>query len=173
MNKQQKFHHSVTENGHIQVRLLTEYTEGDEVISQKYGDPMTPADTSNMVGWDDVSKDIVAAITDEKVLADFTIEHQEPVGEGIEEVVTYDRTLDDLGRISIRRITRIYDDGIEVSKKYHRSWIAPGQDPSGADVMSKALAKKIHTSEVIAAYDAAITSESKALAKKIHTTVKV
>ena len=41
-----------------------------------------------------------------------------------------------------------------MSKKYHRSWIMPGDDPEGNDVMSKAVAEKLHTPEVIAAYQA-------------------
>lgn len=148
MQKQQSFHHSVTENGNIQVRIVTEYIKDGESQGEHYGDPMTPVDTNDMTGWDDISKDIVSAITAKKVLADFKKEKQEPTGVGVEEIITYDRTLDDLGRISVRRITRIFDEGIEVSKKYHRSWIMPGDDPDRNDVISKALAKKLHTPEV-------------------------
>jgi len=154
MNKIQKRHHSITENGNLQLRIITEYQDDEgKVLEKKYSDPMTPADTKDMTGWDDKSKDIVTAITDSKVVEDFTAEHKEPTGKGLEEIVTYDRTLGDLGRISVRRITRIFDDGEEVSKKYHRSWIMPGQDPTGNDVISKAVAEKIHTPEVIAEYD--------------------
>ena len=118
MQKQEKFHHSITENGNIQVRIVTEYQDDNgEVIDRKYGEPMTPADTTKMDGWDDKSKDIVTAITDKVALAEFAIEKKEPTGTGLEEIVTYDRTLDDLGRISVRRITRIFDEGEEVSKK--------------------------------------------------------
>jgi len=153
MQKQTFFHHSVTENGNIQVRIVTEYQDDEgKVIDRKYGKPMTPADTSKMDDWDDISKEIVTAITDKTALAEFAIEKKEPAGTGLEEIVTHDRTLDDLGRISVRRITRIFDEGKEVSKKYHRSWIMPGDDPKDADVMSKALAAKLHTPEAIAAY---------------------
>ncbi len=152
-----KFHHSVTENGNIQVRIVTEYIKDGKVIDEKYGDPMTPADVNNMEGWDDKSKDIVAAITDKKVLADFDAEKQEPTGVGLEEIIKYDRIPEEDGKIAVRRITRIFDEEKEVSKKYHRSWIMPGDDPSSADVMSKAVAKKIHTAEVIEAYKAKMT----------------
>jgi len=152
MNKIKKLHHSVTELGTIQVRQITEYVKDGRVIDKKYGEPMTPADTSKMDGWDDKSKDIVTAITDKVALAEFAIEKKEPTGTGLEEIVTYDRTLDDLGRISVRRITRIFDEGEEVSKKYHRSWIMPGDDPKDADVMSKAVAAKLHTPEAVSAY---------------------
>ncbi|GAG07972.1 unnamed protein product, partial [marine sediment metagenome] len=162
MQKLQKFHHSVTENGNLQVRIITEYMKGGESQGKKYSDPMTPADTKDMTGWDDRSKDIVEAITDTKVIADFTIEKIEgSESSNPHEEVTYDRTLDDLGRISIRRITRIFDDGVEVSKKYHRSWIMPGQGPAGNDVISKAVAQKLHTPEVIAAYKAKMAEAGK------------
>ena len=61
--------------------------------------------------------------------------------------------MDSLGRISVRRITRVYDEGVIVSKKYHRSWIMPGDDATKADVMSKAVAEKLHTQTVIDNYN--------------------
>ena len=155
LTKNTKFHHSVTENGNLQLRIVTEYQDDEgNVLDQKYSDPYTPADTSKMDGFDDRSKDIVTAITDSKVKADFAVEKQTKTGQGLEQIVSYDRTLDDLGRISVRRITRIFDEGEEVSKKYHRSWIMPGDDASKADVMSKAVANKIHTQAIINAYKA-------------------
>ena len=156
IKKQQRFHHSVTENGNIQVRIVTKYLKDGKLINKKYGDPMTPADVNNMEGWDDRSKDIVAAITEEKVLVDFAVEKQEPTGVGLEEIVKYDRVPEEDGKIAVRRITRIFDEGKEASKKYHRSWIMPGDDPSGNDVMSRAVAKKLHTPEIIAAYQTKI-----------------
>jgi len=154
MEKQQKLHHSVTENGNIQVRQVTEYLKNGKLIDKKYGDPMTPADTKDMTGWDDRSKDIVAAITDINVLVDFTTELGEQLipKSGILEVVSYDRVIEPDGKIAVRRITRIFDEGVEVSKKYHRSWIMPGDDLTNNDVISKALAIKLHTPEVVAAY---------------------
>ncbi len=161
MQKQIKLHHSVTENGNIQVRQVIKYTKDKKVIDKKYGDPMTPckfvdSDNLNLEGWDDRSKDIVAAITDKKALDDFKVEKQTPAGTGVEEIVTTDRVIEEDGKIAVRRITRIYDEGVEVSKKYHRSWIMPGDDPSKSDVMSKALATKLHTLEVVEAYKAKI-----------------
>jgi len=156
MEKRMSLNHSVTELGNIQVRIVTEYLKDGKLIDKKYGDPMTPADTKDMTGWDDRSKDIVAAITDKKVLADFAVEKQEPTGIGLEEIVRYDRVPEKDGKMAVRRITRIFDEGVEVSKKYHRSWIMPGDDPSKADVISKALAVKLHTPEVVTAYKAQI-----------------
>ena len=155
MQKQTKFHHSISEEGNLQLRIVTEYQDDEgNLLDQKYSDPYTPADTNNMAGWDDRSKDIVAAITDEKVKADFKTEKQTKTGQGLEQIVTYDRIPDDLARISVRRITRIFDEGEEVSKKYHRSWIMPGDNPDGSDVISKAIAQKLHTPGAVATYKA-------------------
>jgi hypothetical protein len=186
ITKNQKLHHSVTENGTIQVRLITEYVKDGNVIKKDYGKPMTPSKIPtdeegniipqvdsegnpvvltnvngyNLTGWDTESKDIVTAITDPTAQEAFTAEKQTPTGVGIEEIVTYDRTVDDLGRISVRKITRIFDNGKQVSKKFHRSWIMPGQDTSKADVMSKEVAKKLHTQAVKDAYTAKMTELS-------------
>jgi len=155
MKKEMKYHHSITENGNLQLRIVSEYQDDEgKMLDKKYSDSVTPADTKDMTGWDDRSKEIVEAITDKGTLASFATEKKNPIGQGLEEIVTYDRTLDDLGRISVRRITRIFDEGVEVSKKYHRSWIMPGDDTSKADVISKAVADKLHTPEVIAKYKA-------------------
>ena len=158
MIKNQKFHPSVTELGNLQTRIITEYTDDSgKVIGNAMGDPYTPADTTKMDGWDQTSIDIVTAITDKTATDALKAEEVTKTGVGLEEIITHDRTLDDLGRISVRRITRIFDEGEEVSKKYHRSWIMPGDDPKDADVMSKAIAEKLHTQEVIAVYESKMT----------------
>jgi len=152
ITKQQSWHHSVTEVGTIQVRQVTKYLKDGKVKDKKDGKPMKPADLKDMTGWDDRSRDIVAAIIDPTTVAAFEAEKQVKTNVGIEEIVTYDRVIEEDGKIAVRKIIRLFDDGVEVSKKYHRSWIMPGDDPSKADVMSKAVAKKIHTPEVIAAF---------------------
>jgi len=168
MIKHQKFHHSVTENGNLQLRIITEYQDDEgKVLDKKYSNPVTPADTKDMTGWDDRSKEIVEAITDPDVERDFNLEYKSnhyvapdiDGNTGIQMTTDYDRTLDDLGRISVRRITRIFDEGEEVSKKYHRSWIMPGDDTSKADVISRAVADKLHTQDVINAYKAKMAEQ--------------
>jgi len=168
MNKQQRFHHSITENGNLQLRIITEYKDDKgKVLDKKYSDPRTPANTKDMTGWDDRSKEIVTAITEKKVLANFEIEkngieidgvlckHPSKItGVGLEPTVSFDRIPDELCRIPVRRVMRIFDDGEEVSKKFHRSWIMPGDDTSKADVISRAVADKLHTQDVIDAYKA-------------------
>ena len=152
MQKQIALHHSVTELGNLQLRQVVEYVKDGKVKDKKHSHPVTPADPKNMKDWDTRSQDIVATIITPEVTAEFEAEKQTPTGIGVEEIVTYDRVIEDDGKIAVRRITRIFDDGVEVSKKYHRSWIIPGDDYSKADVISKALAKKLHTLETIAAY---------------------
>ena len=164
MEKIQAFHYSVTELGNLQLRIVEKCIDGDEITDIKYSLPMTPADTSDMTDWDSRSRDIVEAITDSTVLTDFTLERLangydalEQYKKGMAELIDYDRVIETDGRIAVRRITRIFEDGKKVSKKYHRSWIMPGQETIGSDVMSKAIADKIHTPEVIAAYKEAIS----------------
>lgn len=179
MKKINKFHHSITELGTLQVRLITEIQddEGNQV-SQEMSDPMTPAkiplddkgkvipkreantlgnesivlyDNVNgydLAGWDNNTKALVEAITDPVAIEEFKAEQQKPTGIGLEEIITHDRVIEEDGKIALRQITRIYDDGREVSKKYHRSWVMPGDDPETADAMTKTIAKKVHTKAV-------------------------
>ncbi len=156
IEKRTLFHHSVTELGNIQVRIITEYIKDGKVIGENYGDPMTVANTKVLDGWDDKTKDIVSAITDPNVVDAFQSERQEPTGADIEETVNYDREVNPINckneEISIRKIYRIFEKDVEKKKWYVRSWIKPGKDPSGNDVMSRAVAEKLHTSEIIAVY---------------------
>lgn len=159
MQKQQSFHHSVTENGNIQVRIVTEYVRDGIVLGDEvYSDPMTVADTKKLDGWDEKTKAIIVAITDPDIVTAFQAERQEPTGANIEETINYDREVNPKNckneEISIREIHRIFEKGKEMKKWYHRSWIMPGDNPDGNDVMSKALAKKLHTPEVIEGYKA-------------------
>ena len=159
MIKQQKYHHSVTELGNLQLRQVTEYVKDGKIKDKKYSNPVTLADPKNIKDWDKKSQDIVGAIITPEVKAAFEAEKQQIVGVGVEEIVTHDRVIEEDGKIAVRRITRIFDEGVEVSKKYHRSWIMPGDDPTGNDVISKALAEKLHTTEVIAAYKAKLAEQ--------------
>ena len=152
LTKKIKLHHSVTENGKLQLRQITKYIKDGKVTDTKYSEPYTPKDTNNMEGFDQKSKDIVTSITTPEVLSEFKTETQTITGTGIEEKITYDRVIYEDNKIAIRRITRIYDEGEEISKKYHRSWINPGDSIEGKDVMSKTVAKKLHTKEVVDNY---------------------
>ena len=59
------------------------------------------------------------------------------------------------GCIQVRTKTAIKEDGVEISSKFHRHVVAPGDDYSGEDAKVQAIAASIHTAEVIAAYQAA------------------
>jgi len=58
------------------------------------------------------------------------------------------------GCIQVRTKTAIKEDGIEISSKFHRHVVVPGDDYSSEDNKVKAIAASIHTDEVIAAYQA-------------------
>lgn len=59
------------------------------------------------------------------------------------------------GCIQVRTKTAIKEDGVEISGKFHRHIVAPGDDYSAEDAKVKAICAAMHTAEVIAAYKAA------------------
>ena len=63
------------------------------------------------------------------------------------------------GTLQVRTKTAIKEDGVEISSKFHRHVVAPGDDYSTEDVKVKAIAASIHTPAVIAAYQAAIAAQ--------------
>jgi hypothetical protein len=58
------------------------------------------------------------------------------------------------GCVQVRTKTAIKEDGVEISSKFHRHVVAPGDDYAGEDARVKAICKATHTTEVIAAYRA-------------------
>ena len=56
------------------------------------------------------------------------------------------------GTLQVRTKTAIKEDGIEISSKFHRHVVVPGQDYSAEDAKVQAIAASIHTPTVIAAY---------------------
>jgi len=63
------------------------------------------------------------------------------------------------GSIQVRTKTSVKEDGVEISGKFHRHVVAPGDDYSAEDAKVKAIAASIHTASVIAAYKAAIAAQ--------------
>ena len=59
-------------------------------------------------------------------------------------------------QIQVRRATKVFRDGVEISKTYHRHVVAPGDDVSGEDVRVRDIATLMHTDAAIAAYRAAL-----------------
>lgn len=58
------------------------------------------------------------------------------------------------GCVQVRTKTAIMEDGKEISGKFHRHVVAPGDDYSGEDSCVQAICAAAHTPEVIAAYQA-------------------
>ena len=61
------------------------------------------------------------------------------------------------GVVQVRTKTAIMEDGVEISSKFHRHVVAPGDDYAGEDARVKAICEATHTPEVIAAYMALLT----------------
>jgi hypothetical protein len=59
------------------------------------------------------------------------------------------------GCVQVRTKTAIKEDGAEISSKFHRHVVAPGDDYSAEDAKVQAICVAVHTPEVIAAYQAA------------------
>jgi len=64
-------------------------------------------------------------------------------------------TVTENGIILYREVTRIMEDGKELTKTYHRSSLTPAQDLTGVPANVVAICNAAWTAEVIAAYQAA------------------
>jgi hypothetical protein len=67
-------------------------------------------------------------------------------------------TVTETGVVLFREATRILEDGVELSKTYHRSSLTPGQDISGVPANVQAICNAAWTPEVVAAFQLAQTS---------------
>ena len=75
----------------------------------------------------------------------------------IEKVKVIDQiTVTENGIILYREATKIIEDGVELTKTYHRSSLTPGQDLTGQPANVVGIANTVWTPEVIAAYQAAL-----------------
>lgn len=63
------------------------------------------------------------------------------------------------GIVAYREAVSIIEDGEEISKRYHRSSLTPGQDLTGLPNNVVAVCKVAWTPEVIEAYKAATTPQ--------------
>jgi DNA-binding transcriptional LysR family regulator len=64
-------------------------------------------------------------------------------------------TVTENGLVFYREATRVFEDGVELSKTYHRSSLTPGQDLSGVPANVQAICAAAWTPEVVAAFQAA------------------
>jgi hypothetical protein len=70
--------------------------------------------------------------------------------------VTVDQiTVTENGIVLYREATRVFEDGVELSKSYHRSSLRPGEELDGVPKNVIAICNAAWTDEVIAAYQAA------------------
>jgi hypothetical protein len=63
------------------------------------------------------------------------------------------------GSVQVRTKTAITEDGVEISSKFHRHVVAPGNDYSGEDARVQDICTATHTSDVIAAYKASTATK--------------
>ena len=56
------------------------------------------------------------------------------------------------GQIQVRKANRVFRDGVEISKSYHRHVVSPGDDLALEDPRVAEIGAVVHTEEVIAAF---------------------
>ena len=67
-------------------------------------------------------------------------------------------TVTENGIVLVRETTTIKEDGVELSKKYHRTSLIPGQDLTGQPANVAAICNLTWTEAVIAAYQAQVAA---------------
>jgi hypothetical protein len=73
----------------------------------------------------------------------------------LEKIVTVDRIeVVESGVVQVRTKTAIKEDGVEISSKFHRHAVAPGDGYSAEDARVQAICAATHTAAVVAAYKA-------------------
>lgn len=64
------------------------------------------------------------------------------------------------GIVQVRTKTAFLEDGVEVSRSFHRHTIAPGQDYSQEEEKVQSICAAAHTESVIAEYQANLPKEA-------------
>ena len=59
------------------------------------------------------------------------------------------------GQIQVRKANRVFRDGVEISKAYHRHVVSPGDNLALEDSRVAEIGAVVHTAAVIAAFAAA------------------
>jgi len=67
-------------------------------------------------------------------------------------------TVTENGVVLFREATRILEDGVELSKTYHRSSLTPGQDISNVPANVQAICNAAWTPDVVSAYQAQVSA---------------
>ena len=76
------------------------------------------------------------------------------------ETVVDQITVTENGTILYREVTRIMEDGNEISKTYHRTSLIPGQDLTGQPAKVVAICNTAWTPEVVAAYQVGMAAQA-------------
>lgn len=63
------------------------------------------------------------------------------------------------GSIQVRTKTSIKEDGVEISSKFARHVVVPGDDYSVEDARVQAICAAMHTADVVAAYQAKLAEQ--------------
>ena len=71
-------------------------------------------------------------------------------------------TVTENGIVLFREATRIMEDGVELSKTYHRTSLTPGQDLTGQPANVVAHCNVAWTPEVVGAYQAQVAASQPA-----------
>jgi len=69
-----------------------------------------------------------------------------------------------MGQVQCRTATVIVEDGVELSRSFHRHVLEPGDDTTGQDDRVAAIAAATWTTEVVDAWDALIAAQEAELA---------
>ena len=75
------------------------------------------------------------------------------------EVAVDQITVTENGIVLYREATTIKEDGVEISKKYHRTSLTPGQDLTGQPANVVAICNAAWTEAVITAYQAQVAAQ--------------
>jgi hypothetical protein len=78
------------------------------------------------------------------------------------ETITGQIEVGENGTIGLRTDTVVLDDGVELSRSFHRKVLAPGDDVSGEDAKTQAVANAVWTDEVVAAWVASQAAKAAA-----------
>ena len=76
------------------------------------------------------------------------------------EIVVDQITITENGTVLVREVTRIMEDGNEISKQYHRTSFAPADDISAQPQNVQDICNVVWTQEVISAYQAQLAERT-------------
>jgi len=77
----------------------------------------------------------------------------------VESKESYQVEVTELGHVQVRKAIRLFKDGVEISKTYHRHVLAPGDNLDNEIQKVKDVANAVWTEEVIADYQASQIKE--------------